>query len=171
MLSAPLRDRFGVVNHLDFYTPEELKDIILASSKKLNVKIEEDGAIELARRSRGTPRLANRLLKRVRDFSEVKYDGVITKAVADEALTNLEVDELGLDRNDRLILLTLIDKFNGGPLGLETMAASIGEDSGTIEDVYEPYLLKQGFITRTPRGRMATDRAYEHFKRPKPVTE
>ncbi|MBR5788473.1 MAG: Holliday junction branch migration DNA helicase RuvB [Lachnospiraceae bacterium] len=168
MLSAPLRDRFGVVNHLDFYSPEELKEIIIASSKKLNVKIEEEGAIELARRSRGTPRLANRLLKRVRDFSEVKYDGVITKAIADEALNNLEVDELGLDRNDRLILLTLIDKFNGGPLGLETMVASIGEDSGTIEDVYEPYLLKQGFITRTPRGRMATDRAYEHFHRVKP---
>ena len=163
LLSAPLRDRFGVVHHLEFYNEEELKTIIVHSAKKLEVKIDEEGAIELARRSRGTPRLANRLLKRVRDFAQVKYDGVITKAVADFALDILDVDKLGLDNNDRTLLLTLIQKFSGGPVGLETLAASIGEDSGTLEDVYEPYLLMNGLIMRTPRGRMATDLAYKHL--------
>ncbi|MGN0170240.1 MAG: Holliday junction branch migration DNA helicase RuvB [Lachnospiraceae bacterium] len=165
LLSAPLRDRFGVVNHLEFYTPEELKIIVMHSAKKLNVKIEEEGAFELARRSRGTPRLANRLLKRVRDFAEVKYDGVITREVADEVLNQLEVDSMGLDKNDQMLLLTMMDKFDGGPLGLETLAAAIGEDSGTIEDVYEPYLVQNGFINRTPRGRVVTDMAYAHFHR------
>ena len=165
LLSAPLRDRFGVVNHLEFYTPEELQIIIQHSAKKLNVEIDEAGAYELACRSRGTPRLANRLLKRVRDFAQIKYNGVITKEVADEVLNQLEVDNLGLDMNDRNIMLTIIDKFGGGPLGLETLAASIGEDAGTIEDVYEPYLVQNGFILRTPRGRVATDLAYEHFHR------
>ena len=165
LLSAPLRDRFGVVNHLEFYTPEELQIIIQHSAKKLNVEIDEAGAYELACRSRGTPRLANRLLKRVRDFAQIKYNGVITKEVADEVLNQLEVDNLGLDMNDRNIILTIIDKFGGGPLGLETLAASIGEDAGTIEDVYEPYLVQNGFILRTPRGRVATDLAYEHFHR------
>ncbi|MBE5900667.1 MAG: Holliday junction branch migration DNA helicase RuvB [Lachnospiraceae bacterium] len=168
LLSAPLRDRFGVVNHLEFYTPEELQIIVERSAKKLNVNIDKDGAYELARRSRGTPRLANRLLKRVRDFAQIKYNGMITKEVADEVLTRLEVDSLGLDRNDRNILLTIIDKFGGGPLGLETMAASLGEDAGTIEDVYEPYLVQNGFLLRTPRGRMATDLAYEHLHRNRP---
>jgi len=167
LLSAPLRDRFGVVNHLEFYTPEELQIIVERSAKKLNVNIDKDGAYELARRSRGTPRLANRMLKRVRDFAQIKYNGMITKEVADEVLTRLEVDSLGLDRNDRNILLTIIDKFGGGPLGLETMAASLGEDAGTIEDVYEPYLVQNGFLLRTPRGRMATDLAYEHLHRTK----
>ncbi|MCR4956060.1 MAG: Holliday junction branch migration DNA helicase RuvB [Lachnospiraceae bacterium] len=165
LLSAPLRDRFGVVNHLEFYTPEELKIIIMHSAAKLNVEINQDGAYELARRSRGTPRLANRLLKRVRDFAQVKYDGVITKEVTDEVLNQLEVDSYGLDRNDTNILLTMMDKFNGGPVGLDTLAAAIGEDSGTIEDVFEPYLVKNGFINRTPKGRVATDFAYEHFHR------
>ena len=168
LLSAPLRDRFGVVNHLEFYTPEELQIIVERSAKKLNVNIDKEGAYELARRSRGTPRLANRLLKRVRDFAQIKYNGMITKEVADEVLTRLEVDSLGLDRNDRNILLTIIDKFGGGPLGLETMAASLGEDAGTIEDVYEPYLVQNGFLLRTPRGRMATDLAYEHLHRNRP---
>lgn len=168
LLSAPLRDRFGVVNHLEFYTPEELQIIVERSAKKLNVNIDKEGAYELAKRSRGTPRLANRLLKRVRDFAQIKYNGMITKEVADEVLTRLEVDSLGLDRNDRNILLTIIDKFGGGPLGLDTMAASLGEDAGTIEDVYEPYLVQNGFLLRTPRGRMATDLAYEHFHRTKP---
>ena len=168
MLSAPLRDRFGVINHLDFYSPEELQTIIKASAQKIDVKIEDSGALELAKRSRGTPRLANRLLKRVRDYAAVMSDGVITREIADESLNKLDIDELGLDRNDKTILLTLIDKFNGGPLGLETMAASIGEDAGTIEDVYEPYLLKNGFIQRTPRGRIAMPIAFEHFKRPIP---
>lgn len=165
LLSAPLRDRFGVVSHMEFYTPEELKVIIMASAKKLGVKIDEEGAYELARRSRGTPRLANRLLKRVRDFAQIKYAGVITKEVADEVLNQLEVDKLGLDKNDQTILLTMIDKFNGGPLGLDTLAAAIGEDSGTIEDVYEPYLVQNGFIIRTPRGRVVTDMAYSHLGR------
>lgn len=163
MLTAPLRDRFGVVSHLDFYTNEELKTIILRSGKVLNVEIEEEGALEMARRSRGTPRLANRLLKRVRDFAQVRYDGVITKEVADAALNLLEVDAYGLERLDREILLTIIEKFNGGPVGLDTLAAAIGEDAGTIEDVYEPYLIKNGFINRTPKGRMATELAYRHF--------
>lgn len=163
MLSAPLRDRFGVVNHMEFYTVEELKTIIIQSAKVLNVSIDEKGAYEMARRSRGTPRLANRLLKRVRDFAEVKYDGNITYDVATFALDLLEVDKMGLDLNDRTIIMTIIDKFGGGPVGLDTLAASIGEDSGTIEDVYEPYLVKNGFINRTPKGRVATDFAYEHF--------
>ena len=163
LLSAPLRDRFGVVFHLEFYTPEELKTIILNSAARLNVEIHEEGAYELARRSRGTPRLANRWLKRVRDFAEVKYDGVISKQVASETLDLLDVDTMGLDRYDKEILLTIMQKFAGGPVGLDTLAASIGEDAGTIEDVYEPYLVKNGFINRTPKGRVATDFAYDHF--------
>ena len=168
LLSAPLRDRFGVVHHLEFYTPEELKVIIRHSAIILGVEIDEKGALELARRSRGTPRLANRLLKRVRDFAEVKYDGKINEEVAAFALYLLEVDKLGLDTNDRNILYTIIEKFNGGPVGLDTLAAAIGEDSGTIEDVYEPYLVKNGFINRTPKGRVATDFAYHHFGIAKP---
>ena len=168
LLSAPLRDRFGVVHHLEFYTPEELKVIIRHSAIILGVEIDEKGALELARRSRGTPRLANRLLKRVRDFAEVKYDGKINGEVAAFALDLLEVDKLGLDTNDRNILYTIIEKFNGGPVGLDTLAAAIGEDSGTIEDVYEPYLVKNGFINRTPKGRVATDFAYHHFGIAKP---
>ena len=148
LLSAPLRDRFGVIHHLEFYTVDELKTIIIHSAEKLGVEIDEDGAYELARRSRGTPRLANRLLKRVRDFAEVKYDGKITKDVASFALDLLEVDKFGLDQNDRNILMTIIEKFQGGPVGLDTLAASIGEDSGTIEDVYEPYLVQNGFVIR-----------------------
>ena len=163
LLSAPLRDRFGVVHHLEFYNMEELKTIIVHSAKKLEVKIDEEGAIELARRSRGTPRLANRLLKRVRDFAQVQYNGEITKEVASFALDLLEVDKMGLDQNDRNILLTIIEKFQGGPVGLDTLAAAIGEDAGTIEDVYEPYLVKNGFINRTPKGRVATEFAYHHF--------
>lgn len=163
LLSAPLRDRFGVIHHLEFYTVDELKTIIIKSAEKLDVEIDEEGAYELARRSRGTPRLANRLLKRVRDFAEVKYDGKISKEVAAFALDLLEVDKLGLDQNDRNILLTMIEKFQGGPVGLDTLAAAIGEDAGTIEDVYEPYLVKNGFIVRTPKGRMVTDLAYAHF--------
>lgn len=168
LLSAPLRDRFGVVHHLEFYTPEELKVIIRHSAIILGVEIDEKGALELARRSRGTPRLANRLLKRVRDFAEVKYDGKINEEVAAFALDLLEVDKLGLDTNDRNILYTIIEKFNGGPVGLDTLAAAIGEDSGTIEDVYEPYLVKNGFINRTPKGRVVTDFAYHHFGIAKP---
>ena len=164
LLSAPLRDRFGVIHHLEFYTVDELKTIIIHSSEKLGVEIDEDGAYELARRSRGTPRLAYRLLKRVRDFAEVKYDGKITKDVASFALDLLEVDKFGLDQNDRNILMTIIEKFQGGPVGLDTLAASIGEDSGTIEDVYEPYLVQNGFVIRTPKGRMVTDLAYQHFR-------
>jgi len=163
LLTAPLRDRFGVVEKMEFYTVEELKVIIIRSAKVLNVKIEEEGALELAKRSRGTPRLANRLLKRVRDFAQVKYDGCITKEVADFALNILNVDKFGLDYNDRAILLTIIEKFSGGPVGLDTLSAALGEDSGTIEDVYEPYLLMNGFINRTPRGRVATENAYQHL--------
>ncbi|MCI5494260.1 MAG: Holliday junction branch migration DNA helicase RuvB [Lachnospiraceae bacterium] len=163
LLSAPLRDRFGVVHHLEFYNVEELKTIIVHSAAKLGVEIDEAGATELARRSRGTPRLANRLLKRVRDFAQVQYDGKITKEVASFALDLLEVDKLGLDQNDRNILLTIIEKFQGGPVGLDTLAAAIGEDAGTIEDVYEPYLVKNGFINRTPKGRVVTDFGYQHF--------
>ena len=148
---------------MDFYTPEELQAIVIRSAKVLDVEIEEDGAMEIGRRSRGTPRLANRLLKRVRDFAQVKYDGVITREVANFALDILEVDKLGLDQNDRNILLTIIQKFSGGPVGLDTLAASIGEDAGTLEDVYEPYLLMQGFLNRTPRGRMVTEHAYQHL--------
>ena len=163
LLTAPLRDRFGVVAKMEFYTVEELKTIIIRSAGVLDVKIEEAGAVELARRSRGTPRLANRLLKRVRDFAQVKYDGVITKEVADFALDILDVDRLGLDNNDRAILLTIIQKFSGGPVGLDTLAAALGEDAGTLEDVYEPYLLMNGLINRTPRGRVATEHAYRHL--------
>ncbi len=171
MLTAPLRDRFGVVNRLEFYTEEELMTIILRSAKVLEVEIEEEGALELARRSRGTPRLANRLLKRVRDFAQVKYDGKITKQVADYALDLLDVDKYGLDHIDRGILLTMIEKFQGGPVGLDTLAAAISEDAGTLEDVYEPYLLKNGFIQRTPRGRVVTDLAYFHLGLPLPRPE
>ena len=163
LLTAPLRDRFGVVQKLEFYTPGELQIIVERSAEVLGIGIEPEGAAEIARRSRGTPRLANRLLKRVRDFAQVKYDGVITKQVADFALDILDVDKVGLDNNDRSILLMMIEKFGGGPVGLETLAASIGEDPGTIEDVYEPYLLKNGFIQRTPRGRVVTDAAYAHL--------
>lgn len=163
MLTAPLRDRFGIIHRMEYYTEEELKTIILRSATVLNVEIEKYGAMELARRSRGTPRLANRLLKRVRDFAQVQYDGVITEAVANHALDLLDVDKYGLDHSDRNILLTIVEKFQGGPVGLDTLAASVGEDAGTIEDVYEPYLLKNGFIQRTPKGRIATERAYRHL--------
>ena len=163
MLTAPLRDRFGVVTRMEYYTVEELKMIILRSAKVLEVGIDENGAYAMARRSRGTPRLANRLLKRVRDFAQVKYNGYITEEVAYYALDLLDVDKEGLDKTDRGILLAMIEKFGGGPVGLETLAASIGEDPGTIEDVYEPYLLKNGFIQRTPRGRVVTDEAYAHL--------
>ena len=168
MLTAPLRDRFGVVNRLEFYTDRELMTIILRSARVLGVEIEDSGAMELARRSRGTPRLANRLLKRVRDFAQVKYDGVITEKVANYALDLLDVDKYGLDHIDRSILLTMIEKFQGGPVGLDTLAASISEDAGTLEDVYEPYLLKNGFIQRTPRGRVVTALAYSHLGIPQP---
>ena len=163
LLTAPLRDRFGVINKLEFYTVDELKQIIIRSAGLLNVEIDEKGATELARRSRGTPRLANRLLKRVRDFAQVKYDGVITEDVANLALDLLEVDKLGLDKGDRSILETMIDKFDGGPVGLDTLATALGEDSGTLEDVYEPYLIQNGLLQRTPRGRIATRLAYEHL--------
>lgn len=166
LLTAPLRDRFGVVQKLEFYTPAELQVIVTRSAAVLGVEIEAEGASEIARRSRGTPRLANRLLKRVRDFAQVKYDGVITKQVADFALDILDVDKTGLDNNDRSILLTIIEKFGGGPVGLDTLAAALGEDTGTLEDVYEPYLLMQGFLNRTPRGRMATELAYRHLDIP-----
>ena len=163
MLTAPLRDRFGVVNKLEFYTEEELKTIILRSAKVLDVEIDDQGALEMAKRSRGTPRLANRLLKRVRDFAQVKYNGVITAQVASYALDLLDVDRCGLDHVDRNLLLTIIEKFGGGPVGLDTLAAAIGEDAGTIEDVYEPFLIKNGFIQRTPRGRIVTEAAYQHL--------
>lgn len=163
LLTAPLRDRFGVIQHLEFYSIEELVLIIQHSARILNVEIDEKGAIELARRSRGTPRLANRILKRVRDFAQVRYDGKITEEVANTALDLLDVDKLGLDQTDRYILTTMIEKFRGGPVGLDTLAAAIGEDSGTIEEVYEPYLIKNGLITRTPRGRMVTDLCYHHL--------
>ena len=163
LLSAPLRDRFGVVHHLEYYTPEELQTIIEQSAKKLHMRMESDGAYELARRSRGTPRIANRFLKRVRDFAEVKFDGVVTKDVAAAALDLLDIDSMGLDRNDRKMLETIIYKFKGGPVGLDTLAASIGEDSGTIEDVIEPFLVMNGLIMRTPKGRVATELAYEHL--------
>ena len=163
MLTAPLRDRFGVVTRMEYYTVEELKMIILRSAKVLEVGIDENGAYAMARRSRGTPRLANRLLKRVRDFAQVKYDGYITEEVADYALDLLDVDRLGLDHVDRNLLTTMIEKFQGGPVGLDTLAAAIGEDAGTVEDVYEPYLLKNGFLQRTPRGRVVIDLAYTHL--------
>ena len=163
LLTAPLRDRFGVVQKLEFYTPEELETIIIRSAGVLKVEIDPAGAAEIAKRSRGTPRLANRLLKRVRDFAQDKYDGGITQEGADFALDILDVDKLGLDQNDRNILLTIIQKFSGGPVGLETLAAALGEDAGTLEDVYEPYLLMNGLINRTPRGRVATEFAFRHL--------
>ena len=163
LLSAPLRDRFGVIHRLDFYTPDDLKKIIKRSAIVLGISIDDAGASELARRSRGTPRLANRLLKRVRDFAQIRYDGNITEEVADNALDLMEVDTMGLDRLDHNILLTIIQKFGGGPVGLDTLAAALSEDSGTLEDVYEPYLIQNGFINRTPRGRVATEAAYHHL--------
>lgn len=163
LLTAPLRDRFGVLHRLEFYSVDELKVIILHSARVLKVAIEEQGAEELAKRSRGTPRLANRMLKRVRDYAQIKYDGIITEEVAKTALDLMDVDRMGLDYIDRNILITIIDKFKGGPVGLDTLAASIGEDAGTLEDVYEPYLLKNGFLNRTPKGRTATDLAYHHL--------
>lgn len=163
LLSAPLRDRFGMIHRLEYYTIDELKVIIINSAKKLGVVIEDEGATEMARRSRGTPRLANRILKRVRDFAEVRYDGIITQDVARTALDLMDVDKMGLDHVDRNTLITMITKFDGGPVGLDTLAASLGEDSGTLEDVVEPYLLKNGFINRTPRGRVATELAYKHL--------
>lgn len=163
LLTAPLRDRFGMIHHLEFYSVEELQQIIMHSARILNVELEPAGAKEMARRSRGTPRLANRILKRVRDFAQVKYDGIITEEVAQTALDLMDVDKLGLDHIDRNLLTTMIDKFDGGPVGLDTLAAAIGEDAGTIEDVYEPYLIKNGFINRTPRGRIVTELAYRHL--------
>lgn len=163
LLTAPLRDRFGVIQHLEFYSVDELKLIIQHSARVLDVQIDDQGALELARRSRGTPRLANRMLRRVRDFAQVKYDGRITLEAANTALDILDVDKLGLDQTDRLILMTMIERFGGGPVGLDTLAAAIGEDSGTIEDVYEPYLIKNGFIMRTPRGRVVSEITYRHF--------
>ena len=166
LLTAPLRDRFGVVQKLEFYTPKELSVIVTRSAGVLGVEIDPLGAAEIARRSRGTPRLANRLLKRVRDFAQVKYNGIITKEVADFALDILDVDKMGLDNNDRNILMTIVEKFEGGPVGLDTLAAALGEDAGTLEDVYEPYLLMNGFLNRTPRGRVATRLAYSHLDLP-----
>lgn len=163
MLTAPLRDRFGVVNRLEFYTVPELTDILERSAYVLGIEIDTAGAVEIAKRSRGTPRLANRLLKRVRDFAEVEYQGGITYEIAQNALNRLEVDTLGLDETDRNLLWTMIEKFGGKPVGLETLAAAVGEDAGTIEDVYEPYLIKNGFIDRTPRGRVVTELCYQHF--------
>ncbi len=163
LLTAPLRDRFGMIHHLEFYNVQELQQIIVNSARVLQVDIEPEGALEMAKRSRGTPRLANRMLKRVRDFAQVKYDGVITEDVARIALDLMDVDKLGLDHIDRSMLLTMIHKFDGGPVGLDTLAAAIGEDSGTIEDVYEPYLIKNGLINRTPRGRVVSELAYRHL--------
>lgn len=163
LLTAPLRDRFGIIHRLEFYSVEELQTIIMHSARVLDAQVEPAGALEMAKRSRGTPRLANRILKRVRDYAQVKHDGVITEAVALTALDLMDVDPMGLDHVDRNILLTMIQKFSGGPVGLDTLAASIGEDPGTIEDVYEPYLLKNGFINRTPRGRVVTNETYRHL--------
>jgi Holliday junction DNA helicase RuvB len=165
LLSSPLRDRFGVICRLEFYTHDELATIAGRSARLLDIPIEKDGQMEIARRSRGTPRIANRLLRRVRDFAQVKGDGIITRAIADMALSRLEVDNCGLDNMDRLLLLAIIDKFAGGPVGLETLAAAVGEEKDTIEDVIEPYLLQNGYLNRTPRGRMATELAYRHFQR------
>lgn len=164
MLTAPLRDRFGVVQHMEFYSEKELQTIVVRSAALLGVHIDNRGALEIARRSRGTPRLANRMLKRVRDYAQVRYDGRISSEIASEALDLLEVDRYGLDATDRTILSVMIHKFGGGPVGLDTLSAAIGEDSGTIEDVYEPYLIKYGFINRTPKGRVATELAKEHLK-------
>ena len=166
LLSAPLRDRFGVISRLELYTPEELANIVTRSAGILGAQIEKEGAMEIASRSRGTPRIANRLLKRVRDYAQIKANGVITKEVADAALTMLEIDKSGLDKIDKNMMLSIINAFGGGPVGLDTLAAMIGEDPGTIEDVYEPYLLQKGFINRTPRGRMATKVAYDYFNIP-----
>lgn len=163
MLTSPLRDRFGIINRLELYTHSELKTIIDRSASILGIRIEEDGAVEIARRSRGTPRIANRLLRRVRDYAQIRAEGVITAAVADQGLKMLEVDEQGLDHVDRRMLLTMIQMFGGGPVGLDTIAAATGEESATIEDVYEPYLLQMGYLMRTPRGRMATELAYQHL--------
>jgi Holliday junction DNA helicase RuvB len=165
LLTSPLRDRFGVVFRLDFYTAEELQQITLRSARILNIKVEEDGAREIAKRSRGTPRIANRLLRRIRDFAQVKWDGVITKQVADEALEMMEIDKKGLDKMDKSILLTIMDKFDGGPVGIETISISLHEEKDTIEDVYEPFLIQIGYLNRTARGRVATRLAYEHFGR------
>ena len=168
LLTAPLRDRFGIIHRMEFYTVEELQTIIMRSAEVLNAPLEPAGAIEMARRSRGTPRLANRILKRVRDYAQVKHDGIITEEVAMTALDLMDVDRMGLDHIDRNILLTMIDKFGGGPVGLDTLAAATGEDAGTIEDVYEPYLILNGLLNRTPRGRVVTDAAYAHFHRETP---
>ncbi len=166
LLSAPLRDRFGIICHMDYYSPAQLSEIVTASAAKLDAPINPEGAYEIALRSRGTPRLANRYLKRVRDYAQVQYDGTITREVASASLNTLEVDTLGLDNNDRNILLAIIERFDGGPVGLDNLAATVGEDAGTIEDVYEPYLLQNGLIIRTPKGRVATKEAYEHFNLP-----
>ena len=171
MLTAPLRDRFGVVHRLEFYKPSELCTIVERSAKVLGVEIDKDGAMEIAGRSRGTPRLANRFLKRIRDFAQVRYDGVITREIADETLRILNVDAFGLDRTDRNLLRILIENYGGGPVGLETLAAALGEDAGTMEDVCEPYLMQNGFLKRTPRGRMATPKAYEHMGYAIPPTQ
>ena len=168
LLSAPLRDRFGILFRLEMYTPEELSAIVSRSAGILNVDAEPEGILEIARRSRGTPRIANRMLRRVRDFADVKADGVITKQVADEALCALEIDYLGLDPVDRRMMAAIIENYNGGPVGLETLAATIGEESVTLEDVYEPYLMQLGFLTRTPRGRCVTQKAYQHLHKPIP---
>ena len=163
LLSSPLRDRFGIIFKLEYYTDEEMNKIIERSAKVLNVKTEKDGIVEIGLRSRGTPRIANRLLKRVRDFAEIKYNGIITKKVANESLDELQIDTLGLDNNDRNYLKTLIEKFNGGPVGLDSLAVSLSEDNGTLEEVYEPFLIMKGLITRTNRGRVATKLAYDHM--------
>ena len=163
LLSAPLRDRFGISERLEFYNNEELALIIKNSAKRLNVKVDDEGALQMGMRSRGTPRIANRILRRVRDYAQVRYDGFITADIANEALDIMEVDKYGLDNLDRNILLTMINRFNGGPVGLDTLAATLGEDSGTLEDVYEPFLLKNGFIARTPKGRVVTDKARVHI--------
>lgn len=163
LLTAPLRDRFGVINRLELYTPEELSTIVMRSARVLNIEIDKKGAVEIARRSRGTPRIANRLLKRVRDFAQVKYDGIISDEVAKVSLDILEVDKNGLDLIDKKLLMCMIEKFDGGPVGVETLAVSIGEEAETIEDVYEPYLIQQGFIKRTPRGRVVTKMGYDYF--------
>ncbi|GAM11794.1 Holliday junction ATP-dependent DNA helicase RuvB [Geobacter sp. OR-1] len=170
LLSSPLRDRFGVISRLEFYTQEELATIVTRSARILDIQIVPEGALELARRCRGTPRIANRLLRRVRDFAQVKSDGVISMPVVDDALALLEVDQMGFDHMDRTILLTIIDKFGGGPVGLDTLSAAVCEESGTIEDVIEPFLIQQGFLNRTPRGRVATPAAFLHFGRPAPAT-
>jgi Holliday junction DNA helicase RuvB len=169
LLTAPLRDRFGVGSRLEFYSPEELHVIVRRSAAVLRIEIDEEGAWEIASRSRGTPRIANRLLKRVRDFAEVHHSGVVTREVADGALRALEVDEKGFDRMDRRILLVILDQFSGGPVGIDTLAASLGEQKDTLEDVYEPFLIQQGYLCRTARGRVATESAYRHFGKPRPV--